>query len=339
MAKIAATGWRYARSGPLSSVLKIENYELRPTENEAVVQIMSAPLHRVDAAIINGTALGRKRVNINHFPRVAGCEGVGKVTWISKKCTDSLVKVGDMVWVAPLHGTWANAIAVPPTCLHRIDPAYASLAVNASNYLAAQHLLEGYARLRKDQVVIQNGGSSVTSLAVSALARTQGLKVLTAASPSERFADAKGRHAAFGSEVFEYNAKGAREMEKVLGNGRGAALYLNGVGGRFFDYFMRLVAPGGEVVTYGAQNSFGLMLSGSSFISREITMQGFFLPTYLDSLSYQERQTQLDFVLRALALEKFEYPVLTAESLEKLPEVWDELFVRGGRKGVLKLFE
>ncbi|CCW69064.1 unnamed protein product, partial [Phytomonas sp. Hart1] len=337
MQKIVATGWRYTRSGPLNTVLKIENYELRPNENEAVVQILSAPLHRVDAAVINGTVLGRRRVNISAFPRVAGCEGVGRVLWTPVNSKGSPVKAGDTVWIAPLHGTWASVIAVSPICLHRIDPAHASLAVNASNYLTAQHLLQGYARLQKDQVVIQNGGSSVTSLAVSALAKALGVKVLTAASPSERFVDAKKRHVAFGSEVFEYNAKGLHEMKIALGDGPGAALCLNGVGGRFFDSFMRLVAPGGEVVTYGAQNSFGLMFSGSSFISREITMQGFFLPFYLDSLSYQERQTQLDFVLRTLALVKYKYPVVTAQSLEKLPGVWDELFVRGGQKGVVKL--
>lgn len=335
--KVAVTGWRYARSGPISAVLALEKFDLTPAKDQALVKVLSAPMHRTDAAVINGTALGRRRVNMAAFPRIGGCEGVGQVV---SAPVGASVKAGDTVWIAPVTGTWATSIAVAPDTLHKIAPGHAALAVNAGNYLAAQHLLQGYARLKKGSAVVQNGGSSVTALAVTALAKPMGVTVLTAATPGERFAGAKQRHEALGGKVFEYNGNGARAMSAALGiKGPldGAALYLNGVGGKYFDTFFKLVGHGGEVVNYGAQNGFGLFFSGSTFIVKEATMQGFFLPAHLAGLSYGERQTQLDFVLRELAAAKFAYPQAVAASIEKLPEVWDETFVHGGKKAILKI--
>lgn len=337
MSKVASAGWRYARSGPIAQVLSYEKFDLAPAKDEAVVQMLTAPLHRADAAVVNGTALGRKRVNMSAFPRVGGCEGVGKVVHApAASSAASPVKEGDTVWVAPIHGTWATHVTVPTSQLHKIDPAQRQLAATATNFLMAQQLLEGFARLHKGDVVIQNGGSSLTSLAVSALAKSYGVKVLTAATPGERFADAKARHAKYGADVFEYNGAGARAMQAAVGK-RGAALYLNGVGGRYFDSLLKCAGPMSHVVTYGAQNGFGLFISGSNLIYNEVTMAGLFAPTYLGGMSHQERQTKLDFVLKAVAQAGLSYPTVTAPSLEQLPDVWDEVFVKGGRKGVVTI--
>ncbi|EPY19863.1 NADPH2:quinone reductase [Strigomonas culicis] len=332
--KIASSGWRYARSGPIATVLRQEAFDVVPAKGEAVVRMVAAPLHRTDAAVINGTALGRKRVDAAAFPRVGGCEGVGQVVATGGAAH---LKEGDTVWVAPLQGTWATTIAADPQRLHRIDAKHAGLAVHASTFLMAQQLLQGYARLRKGQVVLQNGGSSATALAVSALAQPQQLRVLTVAAPGPRFEAAKARHAAYQSPVFTYDGKGAREVAAAMGKEGRAALYLNGVGGDYFDHFLKLMAPTAHVVSYGAQNGFGLFVSGSNLIYNELTLEGFFLPTYLRSLTHGQRQTQLDFVLQQLADAKFTYPTTTAAGLGKLPDVWDDVFVKGGSKGIVKI--
>ncbi|KEG08999.1 nuclear receptor binding factor [Trypanosoma grayi] len=123
-------------------------------------------------------------------------------------------------------------------------------------------------------------------------------------------------------------------MRQAMGN-VGAALYLNGVGGRQFDTFLGLLGSGGHVVSYGAQNGVGMMISGSNLIYNEVTMQGFFLPSFLAGLSYSERQTKLDFVLQQLLSAGFSYPTSSAASLDELPRVWDDAFVHGGKKGVV----
>lgn len=331
MSKFASKGWCYARCGPISRVLKEATFDVVPKREEVVVEMLRAPLHRADASVVNGTALGRNQLRLPAFPRVGGCEGVGKVVAVG---TSGAVKEGDTVWVAPICGTWATRVAVDHKMVHKIDPKYTDLAVNASNYLLAQHLVGGYTSLRKGDVVVQNGGSSVTSLAVAALARAHGVQVFTASTPGERFNAARERHAKYGSEVFEYNGEGARAMRRAMGS-VGAALYLNGVGGRHFDTFLSFLDNGGNVVSYGAQNGVGLMISGSNLIYNEVTMQGLFLPLYLANLSHSERQTKLEFVLQQLSSVGFSYPTLVATSLERLPTVWDDVFVHGGKKGVV----
>ncbi|EPY41957.1 oxidoreductase [Angomonas deanei] len=327
--KMSVNGWRYARSGPIATVLKKEAFEVLPQKGQAVVKMVSAPIHRTDAAVINGTALGRKQVRMAPFPRIGGSEGVGKVVQTGGAAH---LKEGDTVWIAPVNGTWASQVAVDATAVHKIDPKYEKLAVNASNYLTAQQLLQGYATLHKGDVVLQNGGSSATSLAVSALAKKDGVKVITVATPGERLEGAKSRHAKYGSSVFAYNGAGAREVDKVLGKDR-VSLYLNGVGGDFFDHFLKKMALQGHVVSYGAQNGFGLNFSASPIIYNELTMAGFFLPHFLSKLSLAERQTQLDFVLSRLSEEGFSYPT-TPATLDNLPDTWDTIYVKGG-KGVL----
>ncbi|RNE99767.1 nuclear receptor binding protein factor [Trypanosoma rangeli] len=115
----------------------------------------------------------------------------------------------------------------------------------------------------------------------------------------------------------------------------GAALYLNGVGGRHFDTFLSLLGGGGHVVSFGAQNGVGLMFSGSGLIYNEATMQRLFLPAYLEGLSYSERQIQLEFVFQQPYSVGFQYPTAVAASLDNLPSVLDDVFVYGGKKDVV----
>uniref|UniRef100_G0UQX9 enoyl-[acyl-carrier-protein] reductase n=1 Tax=Trypanosoma congolense (strain IL3000) TaxID=1068625 RepID=G0UQX9_TRYCI len=332
MSRFSSRAWSYTRCGPISQVLSYETVEVVAKTDEVVVEVLQSPLHRVDAAIVNGSVLGRRRLQLPAFPRVGGSEGVGVVAAANPS---SPVKEGDTVWVAPLNGLWATRVAVPAVMVHKIDPKTVSLAVNASNYLTAHRLITGFAPLQRGQTIVQNGGSSVTSLAVTALAKLLGLRVVTASTPGERFDAAKQRHVEYGGEVFEYNGKGAREMRQVLDSSEGAALYLNAVGGRHFDTFLGLLGRYGHAVSYGAQGGVGLMVSGSNFIFNEVTMEGFFLPSYLASLTYEERQTQLEMVLQQLSSIGFKYPTTVATSLEDMPKVWDKCFVQGGTKGVV----
>lgn len=75
--------------------------------------------------------------------------------------------------------------------LYKINPAHTSLATNASIVLTAHQLLTRYVRLKDGQVVLQNGGSSLTALAVATLLATyfadKHLTLITACTPGARF--------------------------------------------------------------------------------------------------------------------------------------------------------
>lgn len=68
----------------MNKVLQLESFELQPRAGQAIVKITHAPLHRLDAGVVNGSVLGRRCVDMPPFPRIAGCEGVGVVTHIPR---------------------------------------------------------------------------------------------------------------------------------------------------------------------------------------------------------------------------------------------------------------
>jgi NADPH:quinone reductase-like Zn-dependent oxidoreductase len=321
---MATKGFRYARLGPLASVVNLESFT--PAASEVTVSVKKAPLHRADAAVINGTISGGH--GKSPFPRIAGTEAFGTVA----KSNAPAFKVGQTVWVAPPHGGWAESLSVPASALCTVDAKHAALAPFIGTLIVANRLVKGN-RIPKGGVIVQNGGSSAVSLAVSALGKANGYKVITAAAPGPRFAAAAARHKAFDSEVVEYNGKGRRKATELL-KGSSAHLYLNGVGGPNFSEFIKLLGPDATAVTYGAQYGFGLMFSGGALIFKNTTLTGFSFPRYWGKLNAEQRQAEVDDVLTTFSKLKFEYPTKETK-LDQLPGTWDDIFVNAGVKGVL----
>lgn len=327
MSTFTTRAFTYARRGPINSVLKLNKVEVTATADEVVVQTLQAPLHRTDAAVINGTALGKAKPIAGAFA-IGGSEGVGKVVSAG---TSQTVKAGDTVWVSPINGCWSEKVAVKPNAVFKIDPAHVELATFASSLLTAQRLTSA---VKKGDVVVQNGGSGLVSLAVSAFAQKKGATVLTAASAGDRFAEAAKRHKAFGSEVFETSPAGARKMAEAT-KGKKVSTFLNG-GGKYFNDFSKVVSDQGTVITYGAGTGRSLTYAAAPMIYRSITLSTFYLPTYLSSLTVEQRQSLLDETLKAMSDSKLSYPVTVAKGLDAFVDVWDSTFVKGGSKGILK---
>ena len=326
---MSVKGYRYARYGPIAQVLKLDSVPLDIAGGSITVAVKKAPIHRTDAAVINGTA-GVKGITKAAFPRVGGSEAFGAVA----DANGSKFKSGDLVWVAPPHGGWAEKVVAPVEYVYAVNSKHAALAPHISSLLVANRLLKAH-KLSNGSAVIQNGGSSITSLAVSALGKSKGFKVVTAATPGDRFSGASSRHKAFGSEVVEYNAVGARKAKDLVGP-KGASLYLNGVGGRPFNNFLKVLGNRGTVVTYGAQNGFGLLWGGSQQIFNDLTMIGFSLPKYIKTTDHGAVQAELDEVLETFSSLNFKYPTKDTK-LDGLPQAWDEQFLSGGHKAVLTL--
>jgi NADPH2:quinone reductase len=340
----ASKGFRYARCGPISKVLKLDTFDTKlAKKSDIVVKMSLAPIHRTDAAVINGTALGRrsKVVSTTHpalpmaaFPRTGGFEGVGVVTDAGQ---NSRVKEGDKVWISPSAGvgTWSTHVAVDAEHVHVVPKKSASpaLTANSSALLAAHQLLNGYRTLEKGDVVLQNGGSSLTATAVAHFAAQQGLTLVTAVAKGERYAAAEKRQKALGATVVEYCSAAARTHPLAKGaHAEGAKLFLNGVGGKPFNCFCKLLGDGSTAVTYGAQSGFGLMWTGTQHVHKDFTHTGLNLARFLRDLSYEERQALLELVHSNAG--KLAYP--TAEvKLDALPKAWNDTYLVGGQKHVI----
>jgi NADPH:quinone reductase-like Zn-dependent oxidoreductase len=342
----AAQAYRFARYGSIGEVLQLQKFAPAITNgaSQVLIEPKIVPVHRTEAAIVNGTAANTTSTS---FPKTAGFEGLAVVA--DAASNKSNLKNGDWVYVLPsdgakFAGTWCNKNVVSTDILVPVQQAAVSgnpLASCLSCFLTASALLDNAtsaSALAKGDVVVQNGGSSLTSLAVSALGKQRGLKIVTAASAGPRFAAAEKRHKALGSEVVQYDAEGARKAAKIVG-ATGAKAFFNGVGGRAFNDFLKLAGEGNfetRCITYGAQNSYGLTFAGSQLVFRNITLKGFYLPRYLQSLSEKERIAKVNAALELAKELKGQYPVEIIKNLEGLPAVWDKLYVEGGSKGVIQ---
>ena len=351
---MAAQGYRFARYGPIADVLSLQKFTpaLTNPATQVIIEPKFVPIHRTDAAVINGTGAN----TTNSFPKTAGYEGIAVVADAASNTRG--LKNGDWVYVLPslenFAGTWCNKAVVSSNILVPINKADIDgnpLASALSCFLTAQGLYESAAAsnnitdFSKNDVLVQNGGSSLTSLAVSAIGKQKGLKIVTSATAgTSRFAAAEKRHKAFGqSELFEYTAQGARKANSKLGfkNGDGARAFFNGVGGSPFNDFMKLAPTSScvscSVITYGSQHSFGLTFAGSNLIFKNISsMKGFYLPRYLSNLSEEQRTQKVQSALQLAKQLKGQYPVEVVKGLDGLPSVWDKLYLEGGAKGVIQ---
>jgi NADPH:quinone reductase-like Zn-dependent oxidoreductase len=335
-----ASGYRFARFGPIGEVLKLEQFTpvvVNPNA-QVIVQPKLAPMHRTEAAVVNGTAANASKA----FPKVAGFEGIATVV---DSAANATLKNGDWVYVAPSAGAtvgaglWCTRNVVAAEQLVPVSQAAVAsnpLVACLSCFLTAHGVVEA-ASLAASDVVVQNGGSSLTSLAVTALCKQRGIKVVTAAAAGPRFAAAEKRHKAAGAElVVPYSAAGARSAAKAIGKG-GARAFLNGVGGRPFNDFLKLAAAdSSRCVTYGAQSSYGLMWSGSQVVFKNLTIKGFYLPRYLAQLDARARQDKVNAALDLAKALSGQYPVEIVKALDGVPAAWDRLFVEGG-KSVIQL--
>lgn len=350
-----AVAMRYARAGPIAHVLKREAVPVarlaRPTD--ALVKLLHAPLHRSDASVINGTAAGRvysaasappgvPQFNLGSFPRTGGAEGLGKVL---DPGTAEGVKAGDLIWIPPMvgTGTWATHAVVDTSKAVIVDAETQKqlpleLLSCATGLITAHRLFSKTlpTALKSGDTIVQNAGSSLVSVAIAALAKANGVTVITGAN-EERLETARKVHAAFGSLVVSSDTKGAREAKAKMGGSAKARAFFNGSGGASFNAYLKLLADGGHCVTYGAQNGFGLMWSGSHHFWRDVTISGINTPRYLLGLTKEQRAAALRDAVVALSAAKFSFPIVAA-SLDQFEAAWDDTVREGGgRKRVLSL--
>ena len=340
---VASKGFRYHRTGPLPSVLKLEQFTAAAVDStkQVIVKMSQAPIHRTDAAVINGSALGRlsatqataaPNANVSLFPRVGGHEGVGVIVDAGQS---THLRAGDAVWVSPAAstGTWATHVAADAKFVHALPSGIAGDALAAAScgtcLLTGKQILgRQYAKINAGDVVIVNGGSSLTAAVITHHAKQMGAVVIGAASAGPRFDGAKSRLMGAGATaVFEYSAKGARETAAAA-KGKRVALFANGVGGPAFNDFARLVD--GTCVTYGAQHGPGLMWSGGHQIFNGMSHVGFYAPRVLSKMSFEERQRAFE---DALSGAQVRYPFESVKNLEALStSVWDSTYLEGGKK-------
>jgi NADPH:quinone reductase-like Zn-dependent oxidoreductase len=276
----------FSQFGPPSSALKFEDFTLPPLKNgEVLLEIQASPINPADLNFIEGT-YGVKP----ELPATAGIECFGKVI----KSQSALFSPGDSVIPLSQIGGWAvhaitheqNLIRLPS----EIDPLQAAmLKVNPATALL---LLTHFETLKVGDYVALNAANSGVGQCTIQLAKHFGIRTLCFLRNTALIPELKNLGA---TEVFEDSPAGFNLALEILGQSR-AKLAFNAVGGDSALRIMKLLAPSGTHITYGAMAKKPLTVPNGPLIFNDIRLRGLWVTQWIrasDPQTIQEAYSKL----------------------------------------------
>lgn len=233
--------------GPEKMVLR-EVARPLPADDEVVIRIAYAGVNPVDWKIREGLM---EKIFPHRFPLTLGWDASGFIERVGRNVSPACI--GQFVFAycrqygAPVEcGTYAEYIAIPAAMAvpapANLSPAQAA-AVPLPALTAWQGLLDAGQLKASETVFVIGGAGGVGSMAIQ-IARHHGARVLTAASAANHaFVASFGAHAAI-----DYRTERLEDAIARLAPG-GVDLVFDCVGGAYLQEGLRLLRPGGRMVT------------------------------------------------------------------------------------------
>jgi NADPH:quinone reductase-like Zn-dependent oxidoreductase len=264
-------------------------------ENDVLVKIHYAALNHLDLFVLRGWPGLRLPL-----PHIMGSDGAGIIEAVGPGVTG--LAPGDCVALNPgigcnecptcragrqnfcdrfsilgeqIDGTFAEYVAVPATNALRLPPDYPlDLAAAAPLVtLTAYRLLVTQARLEAGEtLLVQGAGGGVSSAAIQ-IAKSMGAAVIATTGGPEKVAKAQALGA---DHVIDYRAtpEYAGHVYKNLTHKRGVDVALDSVGQATFETSLRLLRPGGRLVTCGATTGGEVPLNLSLVFWKQLQITG-----------------------------------------------------------------
>jgi NADPH2:quinone reductase len=236
-----------SRTGDPSVLDYVEVPTPRPKANEVLVKADTIGVSRPELLVRRGTYQW-----MPPLPAIPGIEMAGTVVELGAGVT--ALSVGQKVYVSARElavraGCYAEYIAVPERAPFAL-PAEADLEAAAclSNYQVAWHLLHTATRGVPGKTALIGQASGGLGSAAVELARLAGMTAIALVGTAEK---ARALTAYGADHVIDYNAEDVGERIKAITNGAGVDLVLDSAGGHGLARYLDMLAPFGQVVSYG----------------------------------------------------------------------------------------
>lgn len=280
--------------GEPAEVLRLESRPLpSPGPGQALVQVHAAPVHASDLHITRG------RYGLSpEFPAVLGLECVGRVTELGPGADG--VKVGDRVVTVGHSGTWQDYVAVDTRRLLPVpdelsDSAAAQLVANPLTALLLVRELD----VRPGEWLLQTAAGSTVGQLVIQLARHYGFRTINVVRRRTAVAELK---ALGGDEVICTEDEDLRDRVTQIAGKTGVRKALDCVTGQVGADVSRALAPGGQMLVYGALAThrqtdpakLTLPLFARSVIYEAKTVRGFWLFHWFTTTPPQQARRALE---------------------------------------------
>jgi NADPH2:quinone reductase len=263
-----------------------------PGPGQVRIRMVQSPIHNHDLAIVRGVYGYRPPL-----PAIPGTEALGIVEAAGPEVAAGLI--GQRVCAAGTRGTWAEsflaaaAAVVPIPAAIGDDAACQLLAMPLSASMAIEDLA-----LPAGGWIIQNAASGAVGRMVDMLASERGLNVINLVRRQEGVAELK---AAGVERALSTDDPGWAAKVPELTGGAPVLRALDSVGGRAAHDLMKVLGPGGVLMSFGALSGEPMSIDPGLLIFKEATVRGFWATRRGERTSRADNQRMIGELLRLAA--------------------------------------
>jgi len=232
--------------GPPSSLQLRDMPSPVPGPKQVVVRTRVAAVNFPDALIVAGKYQAKPP-----FPFSPGGELSGEIIAIGEEV--KRLAVGDKVVGVTAYGAYAQEVLVDATNVIPLPRSISDEDLELAGsfvltYGTSLHALKDRAQVQAGETLLVLGAGGGVGLAAVEIGKLLGMRVIAAASSTEKLAAARERGA---DETIDYTSEDLRERIKALTEGRGVDVVYDPVGGDFAEPALRSVAWRGRYLVVG----------------------------------------------------------------------------------------
>lgn len=315
----------FHQTGFPNEVLKIEETTVpQPKPHEVLIKVTARNINPSDIMFIRGMYGITPRL-----PSSAGFEAVGIIERSDEKTT---IQVGAKVVFTAI-GTWKEYVCIPAAMAIPVPPQMPDeIACQAFvNPLTAYAMVESSGLQSGDWLLITAGASAFGKLAIQ-FAKKKGIKVAC----TVRQEDQKTYLLELGADLV-VNTE-TEKLQKIImeTTGEGVHVVFDAVGGVLGARALASLRAGGKMLVFGLLSLENIPLNSGLLIFKNLKVEGFWLTTWIESLSPEARQEAFKTVFSHLLGQSVKLDVAASYPLEQFREAL-EAYEKGGRNGKILL--
>jgi NADPH2:quinone reductase len=257
----------FRKFGEPKAVLELEDRPLpEPGPGQVRLKLVLSPIHNHDLAIIRGIYGTRPPL-----PAVPGTEALGVVEALGPEVGEPAL--GQRVCVAGVAGAWADSFLARAASVVPVPPAIPdeTACQLLAMPLSAVMLLEDL-EVEAGDWIVQNAANGAVGRLINVLAKERGLTVINLVRRPEAVAELEAAGAA---RVVSTDDPGWAARVREIAGAAQLTTAIDSVGGRAANDLMKVLAPGGTLVSFGALSAQPLVIDPGALLFKEATVKGF----------------------------------------------------------------
>jgi NADPH:quinone reductase-like Zn-dependent oxidoreductase len=295
-----------------------------PKAHEVLIQITARNINPSDLMFIRGMY-----GIVPKLPSSAGFEASGIVI---KSDESGKIPVGTRVMFTAI-GTWKTHIAIPATMVIPVPDAMPDeIACQAFvNPITAYAMIQKSGLKAGEWLLITAGASAFGKFAIQ-MAKAAGIKVAA----TVRHEDQKAHLLNLGADLV-INSE-TEKLQKLISEhtGEGVSVVFDAVGGVLGAKALASLRQGGKMMVFGLLSLENIPLNSGLMIFKDLKIEGFWLSSWMESLSDSEKFKAIQVVFGFLIQHSENVDVAGSFPLEQFKEAI-EAYEKPGRNGKILL--